>query len=295
MTHSPEIKAKIHELKASGATLRDIATQLGIGKSTVSSILRSGQTSSEEIPEPVSETDNMPRQTISELPDQDSYAKSLEPAAAPTEAPNKAAILEFAKSLRRRKEKAEAPEEASEEAPEEAPIVPEPVVVKKPVQLDRGTIIAKISSLITAFGPILSSHVKDPVKFIDALPGKSLADLKSTLEMLETTKSITLGARGLFNMFNMVAQGVEKAGSQFLHLRTEGFSTALLTQEEELRLIFQELAYENVDSIKRVQSPTARLAFLMITTLLATDSRNRTSGVEAPPDMASVESKFSDL
>ena len=167
------------------------------------------------------------------------------------------------------------------------------MVVKKAVPLDRGTIIAKISSLITAFGPILSSHVKDPVKFIDALPGKSLADLKSTLEMLETTKSITLGARGLFNMFNMVAQGVEKAGSQFLHLRTEGFSTALLTQEEELRLIFQELAYENVDSIKRVQSPTARLAFLMITTLLATDSRNRTSPDN--PDMASTEAKFSDL
>ena len=292
MTHSPEIKAKIHELKANGATLRDIGTRLGIGKSTVSSILRSGQSSHEELPEPVSEADNMPRLTISELPDQDSYAKSLEPAPAATEAPNKAAILEFAKTLRRRKEKVEE-EQAPEEAPEEA--VPEPVVVKKAVPLDRGTIIAKISSLITAFGPILSSHVKDPVKFIDALPGKSLADLKSTLEMLETTKSITLGARGLFNMFNMVAQGVEKAGSQFLHLRTEGFSTALLTQEEELRLIFQELAYENVDSIKRVQSPTARLAFLMITTLLATDSRNRTSGVEAPPDMASAEAKFSDL
>ena len=291
MTHSAEIKAKIHELKANGATLRDIATQLGIGKSTVSSILRSGQRAPEELSEPVSETDNMPRLTISELPDQDSYAKSLDPAPAATEAPNKAAILEFAKTLRRRKEKVE--EEAPEEAPEEA--VPEPVVVKKAVPLDRGTIIAKISSLITAFGPILSSHVKDPVKFIDALPGKSLADLKSTLEMLETTKSITLGARGLFNMFNMVAQGVEKAGSQFLHLRTEGFSNALLTQEEELRLIFQELAYENVDSIKRVQSPTARLAFLMITTLLATDSRNRTSGVEAPPDMASTEAKFSDL
>lgn len=306
MTHSPEIRSKIIEMKAAGATLRDIAKQLGVGKSTVSAILRSGQAQNSE--PAVSEEDNMPRLVISELTEQDNYLKAVEPAAPPPDTSNKAAILEFARNMRRRKEaqevREEAPEEAQEEAPEEAPALPKPVKAKPDKPLDKGTLIAKISSLVSTFAPILVHHVKDPAKFIEALPSKSQSDLKTTLELLEGTKNIAMGGRALFNLFGMVAGGVEKLAGSTGILRAEGYQAALLSQEEELRLIFHELAFENVDSIKKVQSPTARLCFLMVTTLFATDSRNKhgtpaiepTSVSAAPvvsPDVQ--ESKFSDL
>ena len=324
MTHSPETKAKVREMKSSGSSIRDIAKTLGIGKSTVSAILRdsrdtSGQVSEsveEEVPEEIHtpETEDMavPRIKISELPEQDTYLKSLEPpkAAAP-DLGNKAAILEFARSIRKRKEAREAREEPPEpegEAEAEPEAVPAPVPKSKPQPMDKGTLIAKISSLVSTFAPILSSHVKDPARFIEALPSKSMGDLKTTLELLETTKNIAMGGRALFNMFGMVAGGVEKISADIFKLRSHGYQANLLSHEDELKLIFQELAYENVDSIKRVQSPTARLCFIMFSTLLQTDSKNRVAEpqTDAPPvDMSSpsapssapesIEVKFSDL
>ena len=310
MTHSPEIKSKIIEMKAAGATLRDIAKSLGVGKSTVSSILRTGQAPKapkSQNPEPaVSEEDNMPRLVISELPEQDNYLKAVEPQAPAPDTSNKAAILEFARNMRRRKEVREEPpqEEVQEEAPEEAP-APKPKAKLPDKPLDKGTLIAKISSLVSTFAPILVNHVKDPARFIESLPSKSQSDLKTTLDLLEGTKNIAMGGRALFNLFGMVAGGVEKLVGTTGILRGEGYQAALLSQEEELRLIFHELAFENVDSIKKVQSPTARLCFLMVTTLFATDSRNKhgvpanepTSAPAAVP-VASPdvqESKFSDL
>jgi len=70
-----------------------------------------------------------------------------------------------------------------------------------------------------------------------------------------------------------------------------------MSREEELKLLFAEIAYENIDSIRKVQSPAARLALLMTTTLLAVDSRNRNSGSMAPSDApkSDLGGKYTDL
>jgi len=120
--------------------------------------------------------------------------------------------------------------------------------------------------------------VKDPAKFVEQLATKSASDLKTTLELLEATKAIHNGASGMYHMFGMVAGAVELGGSK-LHLQTSGYQAAIMSQSDELKRIFQEIAYNNVGSIKRLQSPEARLALLMTQTLLAIDSRNRATGI----------------
>ena len=94
------------------------------------------------------------------------------------------------------------------------------------------------------------------------------------------------------HLFTVVAGGIEHLGL-WLKLRTEGYQQAILSREEELRMLFAEIAYENIESIRKVQSPTARLALLMTTTMLAVDSRNRNTASDAPA--GEVGAKYSDL
>ena len=300
MAHTPEIRAKIAELSASGKSAREIAAVLGIGKSTVSTILRGTEgyvpkrakkvEVAEEIQEPSAE---MP---ISET-EADNYLKAIEPPAPLPTVSDKAFLADFARKMKSRKEKEEAPEEAEEAPAPRAPKVKEaPKPKEVPVVLDKGSLIAKITSLVQTFAPILTAHVKDPAKFIESLQSKSVTELKTTLELLETTKTIHNGANGMRHLFTVAAGGVEQLGRVF-KLRTEGYQQAIMSREEELKLLFAEIAYENIDSIRKVQSPAARLALLMTTTLLAVDSRNRNSGSMAPSDApkSDLGEKYTDL
>lgn len=300
MAHTPEIRAKIVELSAAGKSAREIAAELGIGKSTVSTILRGTEgyvpkrvkkvEVAEEIQEPSAE---MP---ISET-EADNYLKAIEPPAPLPTVNDKAFLADFTRKMKSRKEREEVPEEVEEVPAPKAPKAKEaPKPKELPVVLDKGSLIAKITSLVQTFAPILTAHVKDPARFIESLQGKSVSDLKTTLELLETTKTIHNGANGMRHLFTMAAGGVEIFGSQVLKLRTEGFQLAIMSREEELKMLFAEIAYENIDSIRKVQSPAARLALLMTTTLLAVDSRNRNGSSEAPEAPKSeLGAKYSDL
>ena len=302
--HSPETRANIVALRASGKSVREIAADLGIGKSTVNTILRSApdyvplprRVKKEKTPEaPEADTGvdhdeeipvTHPEMHISET---ETYLKAIEPQAPLPSVNEKAFLADLTRKMKSRREKEEDEEEAAPKAKEVA--APPPRMQPQP-PLDKGALIAKITSLVQTFSPILSAHVKDPITFIGALPGKSISDLKTTLEMLETTKTIHNGANGMRHLFTVVAGGIEHLGL-WLKLRTEGYQQAILSREEELRMLFAEIAYENIESIRKVQSPTARLALLMTTTMLAVDSRNRNTASDAPSE--SVGAKYSDL
>ena len=293
MTVSPEIKLKIAEFRASGQTVREIASALNIGKSTVSSILKTSQ--------PIAKSpDIITHVPLEEMPasisfeDTESFIQSIEPPvqAAPPDLEQKAFLRNLAKSIRT----PNPVEEVEVEAPVrrtravKARAEPKPQV-QEPV-LDKGTLVAKITTLVQTFAPILTNHVKEPAKFIESLPGRSVSDLTTTLQMLESTKTIANGANGMRHLFSMMAGAVELIGPR-VNLKTSGYQAAILSQEAELRLIFQELAYNNLESIKKIQGPEVRLAMLMTQTLLATDARNR-ANVKSPVS-ADVQERFSDL
>ncbi len=95
MTVSAELRAKIAELRASGQTVRAIAAALKIGKSTVSSILKTPPVHSPDIIThvPVEEM------SISEV-ETTSFLKTLEPQVIPPEKEQKAFLRDLAMSLR---------------------------------------------------------------------------------------------------------------------------------------------------------------------------------------------------
>lgn len=298
MTVSEEVRTKITELRNSGQSIRSIATALNIGKSTVSSILKT------KTPDVINQDilSHVPvvEESMSISNDETtSFLQAIEPppVSAPPDLDKKAFLREFAKTLRSPNppEEVEAPVKVSKkrtpktvkaQSPE-----PEAVKVEEP---DKGTLISKITTLVETFAPILTTHVKDPAKFIESLPGRSVSDLMITLQTLETTKTMHNGANGMRFLFGMVAGAVEALGPK-AGLKTSGYQQAVMSQEHELRLIFKELAYNNLDSIKRVQGPEVRLAMIMTQTLLAIDSKNRstqTLSSSVPPES---QERFNDL
>ena len=87
------------------------------------------------------------------------------------------------------------------------------------------------------------------------------------------------------------------AGQKIFKLQTQGFSQAMTSQEDELRLIFLDIANER-GGMAKLQSPEARLAFMVCSTLMMCNARNSQAPApaEAPaPVPADIETKFSDL
>jgi len=281
--------------------MREIASQLKIGKSSVSHILKQARVpETDDLPPPetlIPEVVEGPSMSISET---DLFLKSIqapEPEGEEVDIEKEAFIRKMANSIRQPK-LPEAEEEEEEQEPEPEPEQPKRLKpVPKAPEPDRGTLIAKISSLVLTFAPILTNHVKDPAKFIEQLARKPLEDLQTTLQLLDSVKTIHNGAQGMYHMFGMIAGAVELGGSK-LHLQTSGYQAAIMSQGEELKRIFQEIAYNNVDKIRRLQSPEARLALLMTQTLLAIDSRNRSNqgggqgNGTVPPE---TQERFNDL
>jgi hypothetical protein len=108
-------------------------------------------------------------------------------------------------------------------------------------------------------------------------------------------------------MFFMVSKGVEFAGSAFLKLKTDGFTDNLVQQQQELDMIFREVAIEYAPMFKMTNKPELRLAMVFTMTLIQTDSLNRLKESFAdrqaerqfsksnPEENTSPEQKYEDL
>ena len=284
-------RTKITELRASGKTIRDIAAELEIGKSTVSDILKRSDKSGQILKPELVITEMATESQASE------FMESIAPPPATASSDQMVFLKQFTQKIKKsrkvEREPEPEPEPEPEREPEAEPVRKAPAVVK--VQpMDKGTMIANITMLVTTFGPILTAHVKDPEKYIAGLNSRSLTDLKTQLELLEHTKTVTNGGNALRHMFAMVAGGVEKLGPVF-KLQTQGYQQAIMAQDQELRMIFQDIAHQRIDHIRKVQSPEARLCFLMAQTMLGVDSRNRTQAVSAPPITSETQANYHDL
>ena len=110
--------------------------------------------------------------------------------------------------------------------------------------------------------------------FIQTLTSLTPPQLKDLLTTLERTRSVGNMAAGFKQVFFVASQGAEVA-TQLLGMRTEGFSQQLKQQDEEITMIMKELAIEQWERLKAMDSPQARLGLLFCATLIQTDTRNR--------------------
>jgi hypothetical protein len=291
-----EIYANVLKLKEQGKSLREIGNELGIGKTTVASIIkRSSNQPAPVVDRPKEETDSpqiiITETSINDMSETDSFLKSLNTVQGPvgTE-PSKAAKDKFLKSLLSDVDldnvgiSSPAKKTRAKKTNFVLPSVPtmfkqsETSVVAAPKE-EKGELIAKITLNINTFPEVLKDYIK-PNKdaFLDSLHKKSHNELSALMSTMDYSRSIDNTAKVMKSLTVTGAAIVEMGTKRFLKMRTDGFS-AVIASIPELETLLKEIAMENKGGIiSKYQSPTIRLTTLVITTLIAVDARNRANG-----------------
>ena len=158
----------------------------------------------------------------------------------------------------------------------------------------------KIILNIQNFAPLFRHIIQDRDEFLKSLHSKSNDELQGILTTLETTRTTVNLSNQMKQMFFMTSKGVEVIGSMYFKLKTDGLTENFINQQQELDMIFREMAIEYAPMFKMTTRPELRLAMCFTMTLLQTDSLNRikdsfdnkkSSNDEKP----TPENKFSDL
>lgn len=282
-------------LKRQNKSVRQIAAELNVGKSTVANIIKKNNVSSDETaPEISMDVIEMP---ISEV-DASTFLDSLGPGTSvhgdsqlPDEFLDNFMPSSKAVASKTPKGRAKKTPLAQTLEPIKALVANPPRVQAQP--LDKGTLISKITMNVQNFEHVLKDVIKgDKETFLNSLHSKSLADLASTLNMFEHTRSVNNLANQLKYGVIAASAGIEMLSKKVLRLKSDGYADMIRAQDAEVTSILREMALDsNMDGLRSVQTPGVRLATLLATTLFAVDSQNRVSNT-VNPDLVK---QYSDL
>ena len=153
--------------------------------------------------------------------------------------------------------------------------VEEHVAHAPPPEARRAEVIQKIIFNLQHFGTQLEIITgPNREQYIQTLPSMSVPQLRETLTTLERTRSVGNIANGFKHVFYMLGQATETA-TQFIGMTTQGFTSQLKAQEEEVSMIMKEIAIEQWERLKVMDSPQVRLGMLFCMTLIQVDTRNK--------------------
>lgn len=163
--------------------------------------------------------------------------------------------------------------------------------------IDREDVTQRIIFNVNHFGSSLEAVLgpRDCHKaFLISLPTKDPHELQNLLTMLERTRSVGSISAGFRQVFYGVAQGVEVA-SGFIGVKAQGFVGQLQQQDEEITMILKEIALQEWQRLKELDSPQARLGMLFCLTLAQTHTRNQIAGFTKAPMPPGMEEATKDL
>ena len=175
-----------------------------------------------------------------------------------------------------------------------------PMVTSVPPKKDKSIVIAKIQMNVDNFPEVLKDYIKpDRDTFIAKVNKMSPADLKHTLSLLQTVRSsVNMANQMKYLLFGATGM-IEVASQRFLGMNTRGYADMVRQQEVEIQSCLREIAINNVESYKKIERPEMRLATVLVTTLLAVDSRNRMEQVrtqfKTAPVTEETEKQFEEL
>ena len=272
---SSDIKMVVDSLHSEGKSLREIASQTGVSKSTIHTYIKS-------LPSETTVAENdVPKLIISDIQgdsmishqEADTFVNELVssvqvPTIPSTKASKKATkkAEDFMENLFAEKPKGKA----------RVARVARQVVQK---QYDdpqvKGQMIAQITMNVNNFEPLLTDFVK-PSKdsFLTGLQKKSCSELEVLLKTMETTRSVANLTNQFMHFFYLGTNVVEIGTTHYLGMDTQGFSMALRQQNDEIRMIMKEMCMNKVESFKKVTTPEIRLAMIMTTTLIGVNAQN---------------------
>ena len=311
---SSDQKERILKMAATGKSARFIAEFVGLGKTTVSNIIRSSAAPPDAVPEtspaeepPLQAENPPPTITDGAAKDYLSEVNAISPAPVVSAHDVKIGKEDLSAALKKetivakfmpKAKKVKAVAHAPAASAPELHIQEQPPAARAP-DPTKAELIAKIAMNVSTFGPLLEEHLKPSKEaFLNSLPKMSVADLALTLKSIEITRTVGNAANQLKHILYMAATGIELGGQRILKLKTQGYAQNIRQQDTEIQMILREIALEKVESFKKLQRPELRLALLMSTTMLATDAGNRMTQQPAaaeksvPPE---VEKQFEDL
>lgn len=298
----PEDKiASIYNLSQEGKSCAEIGAILGIGKSTASLLLRKKEKSkpvvekkmdenfvSQFVAEVSAPTPNLSNSKSSKDKELDKFLETFmiddKPAkgsAKPRGKAKKNLLDDFASQI-------------------EAPVAR--VVLPKEPEMDKGMMITKIHINVENFGEVLKDYIKpNKEEYLAKVSKMGVAELKSTLNLLDTTRISTSMSLQLKHLLFGAAAAIEFGTSKLLLMKTEGYAEMIRRQDLEIQSCLREIALNNIESYKGMglEKPQTRLATLMVMSLLSLDSRNRVAAMQQRQTNAYVqpatEQKYADL
>jgi len=310
-----DTRKKVKELSADGKSVRQIATILGISKTTAATIVN-------EMPKEVAVVAQILSPNTIEPMDDASFANAIT-SSVPTNtiAPKSLSKGSIDKILAdfgnltaeplSKKAKGKGTkstsgldaflDEFSEPETKAKPMkARSQMVVQSEEFQDKSVYIAKIQMNVDNFADVLKDHIKpDRDGFLTKISKMSLSDLNSTLKLLETVRSSNNMANQMKYLLYGGANFIELGSQKFLGMKTQGYAQQLRQQEAEIQSCLREIAINNVEAYKKIEKPEMRLATVLITTLIATDSRNRLEGLrnefKNKPVSKEQEDKFNEL
>jgi hypothetical protein len=138
----------------------------------------------------------------------------------------------------------------------------------------RAEITQRIVFNIQHFGPQLEVITgSNREAFLQGLSALSTPQLSETLTTLERTRSVGTISAGFKQVFYIAAQGVEVT-SGLVGVKSNGFVAQLQQQDEEIGMCMKEIALNEWERLKNLDSPQVRLGMLFCLTLAQTHTRN---------------------
>jgi len=259
MRLNPEQKQKVLDMLSEGKSKSDIQTESGLEMKQINGIARRQKahntvaTPNENIEGSIVEIDDATAE---------SFAQAIE---VPPEGPkeNKTELKKVLRTVnkepRAKKVKAVEPEE-----PKEA-------------------IIARIVIQVETFEPLLCGVMgEDKQEFIKSLPKRSAVELKALEKVIADTVKIGNLTNQMRHIYYMLCSGLE-VGTSAIGLKSQGYTKVMMAQDREIKMILQEMALHYKDKVQVSTRPELRLAMLSVSTLLATDARNRHASTQPQP------------
>lgn len=276
MKVSAETRRAIFQAKAKGTAIKEICTQFGLSKATVHRVLKVEpgiEIREVEVKNTIPVMNEFENRSLE-------FAKLIqsdvpvEPVNAKEKRVSKSEVDELINEVIGNPEAEERPKsvsfsQAQPSRRQLAQMMEEPEDIDLHNQLEQ-----KIILNIQNFAPIFH-FIRDKDAFIKSLHDKTNSELRGILTTLETTRTTVNLSNQMKQMFFMASKGVEVGGAMFLKLRTDGFTDNLVRQQQELDMIFREIAIEYAPMFKMTNKPELRLAMCFTMTLIQTDSMNR--------------------
>jgi hypothetical protein len=143
---------------------------------------------------------------------------------------------------------------------------------------NKASLISRITLNVNTFEPILHDFVK-PNKdaYLASMSKKNEQELEIVLKTLEHTRSVYNISTQLRSFVYMGSSAIEYGTQKFMKMRTEGFAQALQIHDQEIRMCLAEYCMDKVDTFQKVNRPEAKLASILVLTLLSVDAKNRMS------------------